>query len=235
MSERTSNSSEGEMDLGRDTLASMQHGRQARPRQISQRGIASRRDAVIGSILQGLRGAKQTNRVSGPSVSEMSRSGFLTLMAGGVVAAGLSGTASAHSTNSHSRGKKAGVAPVTDIDKLYDAWQDRMNAGDLEGLVDLYVEDVTYVNPEGKVLVGKAAVLADFAEVLALKPHIVLGDRKHLLYHDVALTTNHWRMTFAGPDGKEQVLTGGGIEVMRKQADGGWRYIIDDASRSASK
>jgi hypothetical protein len=26
----------------------------------------------------------------------------------------------------------------------------------------------------------------------------------------------------------------GAIEVMRKQADGGWRYIIDDASRSAS-
>jgi len=68
-----------------------------------------------------------------------------------------------------------------------------------------------------------------------LKPQIVLGDRRHLLYQDRALTTNHWRMNFNNADGVKQELTGGGIEVMRKQADGGWRYIIDDASRSASK
>ena len=127
------------------------------------------------------------------------------------------------------------VAPVTDIDKLYDAWQERMNTGDLEGLVDLYLEDVTYVNPDGKLLYGKAAVRADFIGLLALKPQIVLGNRRHLIWQDVALTTNHWRMNFVNEDGVRQELTGGGIEVMRKQADGGWRYIIDDASRSASK
>jgi len=41
-------------------------------------------------------------------------------------------------------------------------------------------------------------------------------------------------VTYTNPDGTEQELTDGGIEVARKQADGGWRYIIDDASRSAS-
>jgi uncharacterized protein (TIGR02246 family) len=159
----------------------------------------------------------------------MTRSSFLRLMTVGAVAASFGGAACAHAKDKTGR-----VPPVTDIDELYDAWQDRMNAADLAGLVDLYVADVTYVNPDGKVLFGKEAVRADFEAILALKPQIVLGDRKHLLYRDVALTTNHWRMTFAGPDGKEQVLTGGGIEVMRKQEDGGWRYIIDDASRSAS-
>ncbi|MBB3859339.1 uncharacterized protein (TIGR02246 family) [Novosphingobium hassiacum] len=127
------------------------------------------------------------------------------------------------------------ASPVTDLDKVYDEWQARMNRADLEGLVDFYLEDVTYINPDGKLLIGKAAVRTDFESILALKPQIVLGDRVHHVYHDIALTTNHWKMTFTDPDGKVQNLTGGGIEVMRKQADGGWRYIIDDASRSASK
>jgi hypothetical protein len=43
-------------------------------------------------------------------------------------------------------------------------------------------------------------------------------------------------MNFNNAEGAKQELTGGGIEVMRKTpGDGGWRYIIDDASRSASK
>jgi len=49
------------------------------------------------------------------------------------------------------------------------------------------------------------------------------------------MATFDWRKRHRKrPDGTEQELTGGGIEVVRKQADGGWRYIIDDASRSAS-
>lgn len=189
---------------------------------------------MIGSILRVIRQSGDADSTAGPSTGEeisgLSRLGFFKLMAGGALVAGAGIVAGAH-------GKTKGlrVPPVKDIDTLYDAWQNRLNSGDLEGLVDLYVDDVTYVNPDGKLLFGQAAVRADFVSLLALKPQIVLGDRKHLLYHDVALTTNHWRMTIPGPDGKEQVLTGGGIEVMRKQADGGWRYMIDDASRSASK
>ncbi|MBA4760045.1 MAG: SgcJ/EcaC family oxidoreductase [Sphingosinicella sp.] len=149
-------------------------------------------------------------------------------MAVGAVATGLGGpTYAAGATGSRS------VPPVTDLDKFYDAWQERLNSGDLEGLVDLYVEDVTYVNPDGKLLYGKSAVRVDFEGLVALKPNIVLGNRRHVVYHDVALTTNHWRMNFTNADGVKQELTGGGIEVLRKQADGGWRYIIDDASRSA--
>ena len=62
----------------------------------------------------------------------------------------------------------------------------------------------------------------------------MIGDRWHVVYQDTALTTNHWKLKLINPDGTVQDLTGGGIEVVRKQADGGWRYIIDDASRSAS-
>ncbi|MEJ2410957.1 MAG: SgcJ/EcaC family oxidoreductase [Novosphingobium sp.] len=160
----------------------------------------------------------------------LTRADFLRAVAVGTVAAGLGAVPQA----ARAAAARA-IAPVTDLDKLYDAWQERFNAGDLEGLVDLYVEDVTYVNPDGITMIGKSKVWEDFEGLLSLKPKIVLGNRRHVVYQDVALTTNHWRMDFTNADGVMQELTGGGIEVMRKQADGGWRYIIDDASRSASK
>lgn len=167
----------------------------------------------------------------------LSRADFLRMAALGTAAAGLAGGPALAATPASTPTSKQGrVAPVTDIDKLYDAWQERLNAGDLEGLVDLYMEDVTYINPDGQLLVGKDKVRDDFTGLLSIKPRIVLGNRRHYVWHDIALTTNHWRMNFVNADGVAQELTGGGIEVMRKDPrDGGWRYIIDDASRSASR
>jgi len=189
---------------------------------------------VIGSIFKAwqsaIRDQASTCSAAGEAPPGVTRSEFLRMMAAGVLVADCCGSAQAMP-----RAEARRVPPVTDLDKLYDAWQERMNTGDLEGLVDLYVEDVTYVNPDGTLLHGKAAVRADFTSILALKPQIVLGNRRHIIYQNVALTTNHWRMNFTNADGVRQELTGGGIEVMRKEADGGWRYIIDDASRSASK
>ncbi|BAV63331.1 YybH family protein [Sphingobium cloacae] len=159
----------------------------------------------------------------------LTRSGFLRVAAAGVLSAGIAvGAGRAFAAGS------SGIAPVTDLDKFYDAWQDRFNAHDIEGMVDLYVADVTYINPEGKELIGKTGVRADFEGLFAMKPQIDLHDRKHIVYHDIALTTNHWTLKLTDAAGKAQELTGGGIEVVRKESDGGWRFIIDDASRSAS-
>lgn len=159
----------------------------------------------------------------------ITRSNFLRVMALGGLTMGVAACG-----EQELFAKPAAIAPVTDLDKLYDAWQDRFNAGDVEALADLYVSDVAYVDPNGQSMTGKALVRDNLAGLLALKPQIVLGNRKHIVYHDTALTTNHWKMSMTGADGVKQELTGGGIEVLRKQADGGWRYIIDDASRSAS-
>ncbi|MEJ2458325.1 MAG: DUF4440 domain-containing protein [Novosphingobium sp.] len=187
-------------------------------------------------MIVSIRKALQLNADKAPCLSDtvgeetgLTRSAFLKGATASLVSAGLAVTVGSASAAGASR-----IAPVTNIDKLYDAWQDRFNAADLDGLVDLYVSDVTYVNPDGKEMVGQSLVREDFEGLLALKPRIELGDRKHLIYKDIALTTNHWTLRFTKADGTGEELTGGGIEVMRKQRDGGWRYIIDDASRSAS-
>jgi len=185
---------------------------------------------MIGSICRAWRHARSDGAAL-PDVGEghgLTRSGFLRVMAAGLVTAGV-GTGSGRAFAASA----GGVAPVTGLDKFYDAWQERFNAWDIEGMVDLYVSDVAYINPDGKELKGKAGVRADFESVFPLKPLVDLGNRRHVVYRDIALTTNHWKLRLTNPDGTHQHLTGGGIEVIRKEADGGWRFIIDDASRSA--
>lgn len=163
------------------------------------------------------------------SASSLTRSDFLRLMAIGLASGGVGLSADRAFAQATSD-----TTPVTELDKVYDAWQDRFNAGDLDGLLALYAPDVTYVNPDGVELVGRAATRADYAGLLALKPKIEIGDRKHVVYQNIALTTNHWTLELTDAAGVVQNLTGGGIEVVRNQDGAGWLFIIDDASRSAS-
>ncbi|PRD43656.1 DUF4440 domain-containing protein [Phyllobacterium phragmitis] len=160
---------------------------------------------------------------------DLTRSEFLRLMTMGLVSA-----SAGLSVDRAFAQMPSDTTPVTDLDKVYDAWQDRFNAGDLDGLLALYAADVTYINPDGAQLIGQEATRADYAGLLALKPKIEIGDRKHAVYQNIALTTNHWTLELADSTGAMQKLTGGGIEVVRNQDGAGWLFIIDDASRSAS-
>jgi uncharacterized protein (TIGR02246 family) len=186
---------------------------------------------MIASILKACRRSlpREADAVDKDAGCALTRSHFLRVATAGLVTAGIGMTAGKALAASRRR-----IAPVTDIDKLYDAWQDRFNAADVDAMMDLYLPDTTFISPQGKPLTTPAAVRADFAEAFAFKPTLDIHDRRHLVYRDTVLTTNHWTMQLTGPDGKPQQLTGGGIEVLQRQSDGGWRFIIDDASRSAS-
>ncbi len=159
----------------------------------------------------------------------LTRSEFLRVMATGAVVTSASGV-----TGCAWAAGRSDIEPVTEVEDIYDAWESRLNTGDIDGLADLYMPDVVYVNPDGKRMVGRAAVREDLAGLIALNPTIDIYDRQHLVYRDIVFTTNHSRLKITTPDGKTQELTGSGLEILQKQADGGWRYIIDDASRSAS-
>jgi ketosteroid isomerase-like protein len=44
---------------------------------------------------------------------------------------------------------------------------------------------------------------------------------------DIAMLYNDFRATVTGPDGPVEI-TGRAIEIVRRQADGSWRFVIDD-------
>ncbi len=112
------------------------------------------------------------------------------------------------------------------VDELF---AERLNGGDLAGLVALYEPGASLVMQEGPIATGHAAIREGLAGFLAMKPQIRMrvvqtvrvGDDLAVLYDD-------WRMAASAPDGAAIELSGKALEIVRRQPDGSWRFILDD-------
>jgi len=135
------------------------------------------------------------------------------LRRGGLLAAGVAGAGALAAVSPGASEAKVSSSPIKKPEAIYQAWEERLNAADMKGMLALYEEHVTFVNPEGRLTHGY--------------------ERSHIVSGNICLTSNHWRMTVKPAGGKTEHLKGGGVEVLRRGSDGSWRYVIDDASRIA--
>lgn len=111
-----------------------------------------------------------------------------------------------------------------EIDALFEK---ALNAGDLDALLALYEPTATFTVEPGKVVSGTAAIREALTGFLALKPSISLKPRILGNAGDVALVSSAWVLEGTGPDGKPVALTGTSAEVVRRQADGTWKFVVD--------
>jgi ketosteroid isomerase-like protein len=44
---------------------------------------------------------------------------------------------------------------------------------------------------------------------------------------DIALVSAAWELAMTGPDGKPAKMNGQSVEVLRRQPDGRWLFVID--------
>jgi hypothetical protein len=86
-------------------------------------------------------------------------------------------------------------------------------------LVALYEPNALLALPDGQTAIGTEAIRAFYAELLADRPQFEPGEHRPVLRQgDLALTSSR--------------LTNGTVtaEIAREQADGTWRWIIDQPS-----
>ena len=113
-----------------------------------------------------------------------------------------------------------------DTDRLF---AERINVGDVDGVVALYEARATLVRQDGTSAIGTAAIRDEIAALAALRPRIAMHVVKVISGgDDVAVLYNDWRATGTGPDGAHLEISGHATEVVRRQADGTWRFIVDD-------
>ena len=121
----------------------------------------------------------------------------------------------------------AADAPRTaeDLDRLFG---ERVNAGDVDGVVALYEPNATLVRQDGSPATGSDAIRAELATFAAMKPHITMNVTNTLPGGgDVAMLYNDWIATGVDASGKPVTLSGRAVEVVRRQADGSWRFVVD--------
>lgn len=96
---------------------------------------------------------------------------------------------------------------------------ERINAGDVDGLVALYEPDAVLALSNGEVAAGSREIRRAYERLVADGPALTPGEQQPTLRSgDLALTSVR--------------LPGGGVtaELARRQADGTWLWVIDQPS-----
>jgi uncharacterized protein (TIGR02246 family) len=106
---------------------------------------------------------------------------------------------------------------------------ERLNAGDLDGLVALYEKGGALVRQDGTSATGHDAIRAELGGILAAKPHIVMNVKTvRRGGNNIAVLYNDWHGSAVDEHGKTVKLDGCAVEVARQQRDGRWLFVIDD-------
>jgi uncharacterized protein (TIGR02246 family) len=105
---------------------------------------------------------------------------------------------------------------------------DGINTGNLEALMPLYEPEAAFATQPGNLSHGLAGVRQALAGFVAMKGKLDLNVTTVLEVSDLALVTTAWSFVGTGPDGKPVKLAAKSADVLRRQADGSWRFVIDN-------
>lgn len=112
-----------------------------------------------------------------------------------------------------------------DVDRLFG---EHLNAGDIDALVDLYEAGASLVQQDGEAATGHAAIRASLEPLFAARPAIRMNVVRVVRGGDVAMLYNDFALSASGPNGEKIEMQGKAIEVVRRQPDGTWKFVIDD-------
>ncbi|MGY0056104.1 YybH family protein [Streptomyces sp. LZ34] len=106
---------------------------------------------------------------------------------------------------------------ATEPEDLTRLFVERANAGDAEGLAELYEPDAVLAFPPGSRTVGREAIREVFERMLAQVPHFEPEPALPTVRNgDLAITST-----------RPADNTGGRVQVVRRQPDGSWLRVID--------
>lgn len=116
-------------------------------------------------------------------------------------------------------------------EEIHRLWAEAYNAGDLEALLDLYEDEAVLVPQPGvPPVAGHKAIRSALESFLSQKGDlkIEIATTQVICSGGLALLRSRWKLSGPGRDGKPVAVTHNSAEVARSQADGSWRYVIDN-------
>lgn len=99
------------------------------------------------------------------------------------------------------------------------------NTGDVATVLNMYDYNGIIVPEPGKPVSGKERFEEAITAILSIKGKMEIKTVYCLQTGDLAVGRSEWNIT----DGDDIKISAKGIEVMKRQADGSWKIIIDHA------
>jgi uncharacterized protein (TIGR02246 family) len=103
-----------------------------------------------------------------------------------------------------------------------------INSGNLDALMPLYESEAAFATQPGSLAHGSPGVRQALAGFISMNGKLDLEVTRVLEVDDLALVTGTWTFDGTGPDGEPVRLAASNADVLRRQADGTWRFVIDN-------
>jgi ketosteroid isomerase-like protein len=103
-----------------------------------------------------------------------------------------------------------------------------INSGDLESLMPLYESEAAFATQPGDLAHGSPGVREALSGFIAMNGKLDLEVTRVLEVDDLALVLGAWTFNGPGPDGEPVRLEARNADVLRRQPDGTWRFVIDN-------
>jgi ketosteroid isomerase-like protein len=110
---------------------------------------------------------------------------------------------------------------------------ERFNSGKVEAMMALHEPESVFIANDGRTITDHAEIAARLEQDLRLGLPLKAEVRHVFVADDIAQIVVDWSIDGKGPNGEDVHLGGSASDIVRRGADGFWRYIIDNNQGTA--
>ena len=120
------------------------------------------------------------------------------------------------------------AVPTDTPEQVLQAVVEGINTGNFETLMALYEPGAAFATQPGMLAPGLGGIRDALGGFVAMNGKLDLAVSRVLEVGDLALVVGEWSFSGTGADGEPVKLAARNADVLRRQADGSWRFVIDN-------
>ncbi len=113
-------------------------------------------------------------------------------------------------------------------EEMNECFANAYNTGEVNNLNELFETNAKVVNKKGEIIVGINKINAEHLNLLRLGGKMTSINKYCVEFENIALLRADWKIETHNENGDVAEIKGSSTEIVRKQENGSWLYIVDN-------